>query len=180
MQPTDPTLAFWVPICSLVIAALAIVVGPFVSWRVARRQMATSLVVAQKQVIAPMRQKWIDSLRDRVAEFLSTAHWYYVAGGDQVVPLPDDEEGIEEHTSQQIQQVDRKMIFMLNQIDMMLNPKEADHIALMDALHRVHTGCFTLTGSGPQHVDIIELGNDVRGLCKVVLKREWDRLKNEA
>ncbi|MQA37840.1 hypothetical protein [Rugamonas aquatica] len=179
MQPTDPALAFWLPICSLIVAALAIVVAPFVSWQVAKRQAKTSLIVAQKQVIAPMRQKWIDSLRDRVAEFLSTAHWYYVAGGDQVIPSPDDEDKFEEHESLQIQQVDRKMVFMLNQIDMMLNPKEADHIALMDALNRVRRGCFQQNEPGRRHIFVPDLVDEARGLCKTVLKREWDRLKKE-
>lgn len=174
MQHTDPILAFWLPICSLIVAALALVVAPFVNWLVARRQMQTSLAVAQKQVIAPMRQKWIDSLRDRVAEFVSTAHWRYVSGGDQVVPLPDDDEKFEEHESMQLQHVERKLIFMLNQIELMLNSKEEDHIVLMQALRGLARSC-----SGHE-MNISEEMTHVRNSCKVVLKREWDRLKKEA
>ena len=110
MQPSDPTLAFWLPICSLIIAALAIVVAPSVSWRVARRQTETSLAVAQKQVIAPMRQKWIDLLRDRVAEIISTAHWFYVAGADDAATAPDGMDA-DDHMDEQSQKVERKLIF---------------------------------------------------------------------
>lgn len=177
MQTTDPRLAFWLPICSLVIAGLAIIVGPFVSWLIARRQVQTSLIVAQKQVIAPMRQKWIDSLRDRVAEFISTGHWYYIAGGNEVIPTPNDEDQFEQHESLQIQQVSRKMIFMLNQIEMMLNPKETDHTTLIDSLKRIEKACFS---HGEEHLLLFEFIDEAREMCQIVLKREWDRLKKEA
>jgi hypothetical protein len=77
MTIPDPLMTFWVPVCSLIVAAVAVFVGPLISLRVAKRQTETALAVAQKQVIAPMRQKWIDSLRDRVAEFVSVAAWFY-------------------------------------------------------------------------------------------------------
>lgn len=71
-----------IPILSLVVAALAVFVSPLVSWLVARRQFKntleltqrqinSSLAVANKQIIAPMRQKWINDLRDLVAELTS-------------------------------------------------------------------------------------------------------------
>ena len=45
-----------IPILSLIVAALAVFVGPFISWFVAKSQLASSLEIANKQIIAPMRQ----------------------------------------------------------------------------------------------------------------------------
>jgi predicted membrane protein len=63
----------FVSVGSMIVAALALFVGPYVSLRVARRQNETALAVAYKQVIAQMRQKWIDDLRERVSEIVSVA-----------------------------------------------------------------------------------------------------------
>jgi len=62
-----------IPILSLVVAALAVFVGPLVSWFVAKRQVGSSLALTDKQIraslgaatnkqiIAPMRQAWINA-----------------------------------------------------------------------------------------------------------------------
>jgi hypothetical protein len=172
MASPDPLLSFWVPICSLAVAALAVFVGPLVAWRVAKRQSETSLAVARKQVVAPMRQKWIDNLRDRVAEVISTAHWFYVSGMNEVADLNEDEDWSKEQN-----QVDRKLIFLLNQVELMLNPKEEDHVALVLALKGVGAAAFPLGGKAP---DISVAVSEANAICKRVLKREWERVKNES
>ena len=72
-----------IPVLSLVVAALAVFVGPLISWLVAKHQVASSLEVANKQIIAPMRQAWINSLRDLLAELTSSALHYHVAGFEE-------------------------------------------------------------------------------------------------
>src|ERR1035437_5167435 len=57
-----------VSVLSLVVAALAVFVGPIISLYIGRRQVASTLEVANKQITAPMRQAWINSLRDLLAE----------------------------------------------------------------------------------------------------------------
>src|SRR5436305_573815 len=44
-----------IPILSLSVALLAVFFGPLLAWYSACRQMSTSLAVANKQIIAPMR-----------------------------------------------------------------------------------------------------------------------------
>jgi hypothetical protein len=67
------------PIISLIVAALAVFLGPLISWAIAKRhtssfeknlllQTETSLKIANKKIIAPMRQAWINQLRDLIAE----------------------------------------------------------------------------------------------------------------
>jgi uncharacterized Tic20 family protein len=60
-----------IPILSLITAILAVFVGPLISWRITKRQIASSLKAANKQIVAPMRQAWINSLRDMIAEISS-------------------------------------------------------------------------------------------------------------
>lgn len=71
------------PVLSLVVAALAVFVVPLISWLITKRQLASLLEVANKQIIAPMRQAWINNLRDLVAELTSSALHYYVAGFEE-------------------------------------------------------------------------------------------------
>lgn len=171
MTSNDPSLVYWVPIASLIVAALAVFVGPIISWRIAKKSSDTSLHVAHKQVIAPMRQKWIDNLRDRVADIISTAHWYYVSGMDEVVSLAEDEDWERES-----QQVDRKLIFLLNQVELMLNPNEKDHIDLIAALREVVHAAHRSGSAPPSIADAVEKANTI---CKQVLKREWEVVKRE-
>ena len=75
-----------VSILSLIVAALAVVVGPMVAWAIANRQVRASLEVSNKQITAPMRQAWINKLRE-----LSVAGVLYVRpaeGGDFRPPQP--------------------------------------------------------------------------------------------
>ena len=83
------SLAAWLPFVSLVVAALAVFVGPWISARATNRQVRASLIAANKQIVAPMRQAWINSLREKVADVLSTAWWYYVSGEDPAGPDKD-------------------------------------------------------------------------------------------
>jgi hypothetical protein len=85
-------LSVWLPVLSLVIAALAVFFGPLISLRIAKRQIEASLAVTIRQTIAPMRQKWIDDLRERVAEYGSVAGWFYkVAHTDDKKDIPSNE-----------------------------------------------------------------------------------------
>ena len=53
------------------------------SFALARDQMRTSLETANKQITAPMRQAWINKLRELLAELISSAEHYYVVGFDR-------------------------------------------------------------------------------------------------
>lgn len=43
-----------IPILSLITAILAVFVGPLISWRITKRQIASSLKAANKQIVASM------------------------------------------------------------------------------------------------------------------------------
>jgi uncharacterized protein YneF (UPF0154 family) len=68
----------FIPILSLLIAAIAVFVGPAISVYIAKRQIRASSEIANeqirmtlkassKQITAPMRQAWINCLRNLLA-----------------------------------------------------------------------------------------------------------------
>jgi hypothetical protein len=120
-----------IPVRSLVVAALAVFVGPFVSWFVTKRQLTSSgvladrqlhasLSVGNKQIIAPMRQAWINTLRDLLAELTSSALHYHVAG-------------FEERTDEEY----RRLTLLEQKVAMMLNPIEDDHKQLEQLIRKL-------------------------------------------
>jgi hypothetical protein len=62
---------------SLIIAALAVFVGPLVTLRIGRKQIELSRRIASKQVVAPMRQAWINTFREKLAELTGNAFHYW-------------------------------------------------------------------------------------------------------
>jgi len=162
----------WLPILSLCVALLAVFVGPFISYIVSKHQSETSLHVANKQIIAPMRQAWIELLRNRVAEILSASLWYYVSGQDEnIISGENDEENNIES-----QKLERKLLFITSQIELMLNPNEDDHIELLKSLKKAQQVMWPYSKSSsefPEH------HKKTTELCQKVLKREWERVKNE-
>lgn len=143
----------YIPLISLVVAALAVFVGPMISLRVAERQTKSSLEVANKQITAPMRQAWINNLRDLLAELTSSALDYFNSGKDEM----SDE-------------AYRWLTLLEHKVQLMLNPDEEDHKLLEQ-----------LIGKLLKAIDSHVKGQDdcmaVIDLSRKVLKREWDRVK---
>jgi hypothetical protein len=106
----------WISLISTCIALVAVIVGPIVSWRIAKRQ-----------VVSPTRQQWINDLRSRIADLMSASHHFFVAwpGGD----LPEGEE--------MEAKAHRKMLFLYREIELMLNPNEKDHQVLLELLQKI-------------------------------------------
>lgn len=151
---------------SLVVAALAVFVGPAISAAVARRQVRASLLVANKQIVAPMRQAWINSLRQKVAEALSTAWWYDTSNQD---PSGPDREGLAGA------RVEQKLRFLIQEIELMLNLEEEDHRLLLAQLRRI-SDAFYRSSDRPSVPAAVEAAS---ATCRRVLKREWNRVKEE-
>lgn len=146
-----------VSILSLIVAALAVFVGPIVSWFLARRERASDLEVANKQIVAPMRQAWINELRELLAEFTSSALHYYAAG-------------FEDRTDEEY----RRLTLLEHKIVMMLNPAEDDHKRLEGLMRELVSAirCDSKSeGKFPSlHCAVMELS-------RKVFKREWNRVK---
>lgn len=150
-----------VSILSLVVAALAVFIGPMISLWICRRELDASMAIANKSLTAPMRQAWINSLRDLVAELSSGL--FHLSFADD--PNKSDEDL-------------RTLVLVQNKILLMLNSREADHQQLeklisgaLDALHA------TLGSGNDRPTELSMRLVEIRELSRTILKREWDRVK---
>ena len=158
-----------IPLLSLVVAALAVFVGPVISWLVTKQQLLSaaelsatqvraSLDAANKQIVAPMRQAWINNLRDMLAELLANSLHYYLLG-------------YEDRTEQEYQRIG----LLEERVKLMLNPMEDDHIRLQKLVRKLVGGIQP----SPQTVDeFVATYEKLTDLSRVILKREWDRVKD--
>jgi len=62
----------FIPIISLIIAVLSVFVGPFISSR-----------IANKSLLVPIHQKWVNEFRDIISELSAKALHYYVSGFEE-------------------------------------------------------------------------------------------------
>jgi len=158
---TIEQLKNWLPLLSLIVAALAVLIGPYISWKVAKRQSETSVRITNKQIIAPMRQAWINSLRDLVAELLGKCAHYWAAG------FEEREDAEYRHITE-----------MVHRLELFINPREEDHSQLIEEVRQMN---FALsTGSSKETEEKFwEAHRKVRHVAQTILKREWGRVKDE-
>lgn len=157
-----------IPTLSLIVAALAVFVGPIISWSIAKRQISaasllardqirSSLEASNKQIIAPMRQAWINNLRDVLSELTSSSLHYYVSG-------------FEDRAEKEYQRV----TLLESKVKLMLNAKEDDHQRLEVLIRKMVAAIQYEKGKKDEFPD---LHTEVVALSRIILKREWDRVK---
>lgn len=149
-----------IPILSLITAILAVIFGPIISWKIARREIASSLKSANKQIVAPMRQAWINSLRDLIAEISSSALHY------------DRTWLFKNRTDAEF----KRLTELEGKISLMLNFKEDDHKKLYDLIRDMLKSLNHEKG-GKNTFDVIY--PEVLALTREILKREWNRVKED-
>lgn len=157
-MPAQPNSQL-IPVLSLAIALLAVFVGPFVSWLITRRQLESAQRLANKQIVAPMRQAWINQLRKLVAELSSSANHYFVAG-------------FEHRTDAEY----KRLTELQQEIILMVNPTEEAHRQLLQAI-----GCMLEAldrGKGQDRHFVTEV-EKITNLAQRIFKEEWNRVKSE-
>jgi hypothetical protein len=141
------TLAFLTAAGAVMVSLLTAIVAPMVAVYVARRQIRATVISAN-------RQKWIDNLRDALAEFISV---YLVAF----------------HTrKQEDSDISTKIYNLQNKILLLTNPNETDHVKLYQIIQ-------TMVNSSPNDpkVDTWQLQSELVDVARRVLKTEWIRVK---
>lgn len=133
-----------IPVLSLVIAVLAVIVGPFVSWRIAKRQ-----------IVAPMRQAWINDLRKNLARLLGSASFYSAAGVDGGDPAEY-----------------RQLSIVQQEIELTINPKESEHQLLV-----IQIAQMMKSVSQNDNKQFIGLRRTVVETAQKIFKTEWNRVK---
>jgi hypothetical protein len=155
-------------VVSLVSASTALVasiVGPIVTLTVARRQYNAT-------VISASRQKWIETLRDTLAELIALLRaasvvkskwkdkWDRGRG-----PLDADPAMLEKF---------EHIVLSQSKIDLLINPTDADHQLLYETIETA------ISRLGSEESLEAETQSDVQTITRVgqaILRREWQRVK---
>ena len=153
------TIAF-VTACTALISA---VVGPAVSYVVARRQIRAS-------VISNNRERWTEALRDSVAEYvallMSGATIKQTIGRDTLKALGAD------HA---LLQVYERTVLVKNKIMLMTNPNDDRYSELCNLIEGTYQ---TLISDDPQVLEKMHSGSEaITRAGREVLKAEWIRVK---
>ena len=158
-----------ISVLSLLVAALAVFVGPIITWLVTKQQLRSAAVLsatqvrasldaANKQIVAPMRQAWINNLRDMLAELLANSLHYYLLS-------------FEIRTEEEYQRIG----LLEERVKLMLNPSEDDHIRLQKLVRKLVGG---INPSPKSDDEFIKTHQELTELSRTILKREWDRVKD--
>lgn len=158
-------------ILSLCIALLAVIVSPLVSWLVSKRQFETSLHISNKQVMAPIKKEWVESLQNYVAELLSTSLWFYVSEEDLSQNSSDTEEY--EDASER---VEKKLLLIMSQIELMLDPTNDHHNNLLKSLKATY---YSMWHGNEEFLKFPDYHKESVKICQTVIKDELLRIQSE-
>ncbi len=142
----------WISILSLIIAALAVLFGPLIQLYIAKAQIRASVLSAN-------RQRWIDQLRQHVAEFITVAS---ELNTNSKLHLHDDATTL---------QKTREMHLCKSTIKLMLNPTKEDHQRLIQLLNDATDGITKSIDEDRTDIPAIV------ALTQAIQKKEWERVK---
>jgi hypothetical protein len=149
-----------IPMISLAIAGLAVFFSPLISMRIASKQQETSLKVSNKQIIAPIRQNWINELRHTLADLNGKCAHYWAAGYEE----REDEEY-------------RYITEQIAKLELYINPNEREHVALLEHVKNMTNA---IEGGSPERDKEFWLAHEASvKQSQLILKKEWERVKNE-
>jgi hypothetical protein len=158
----DPLI---VTLVSALTALVASIAGPLAMLRVSRRQFDAT-------VLSTSRQKWIDTLRDLLADLMSQLAGLSVLKGRWTGEW-DRGHGLIEADPSLLAKVER-LVLVRWKIRLMLNLNEADHQGL-DRL--VGAAVQRLREEAPGKTDIDADIESISQQARGILKREWERVK---
>lgn len=144
-----------VAVGSLGVAFLALFVAPIVNARISRRQ-----------VIAPMRQAWINTLRDEIAEFVSVVSIERM----HICPSDDDEESFKREAHREDRSRYERLKLIAAGVELHINPKEEDHRNLVVKINKIVDAYHDNHDTRDDLQSLVELSQKV-------LKNEWEVTK---
>ncbi len=148
-------------IAAPVIALVAVIVGPLIQLRIAKRQIRSTTISAN-------RQAWINRLRDDLATM-----WAYAANV-RVVRASFTNDPI---VSAKAQEQAREAYVLLNRIRLSVNTSEGDHRDLVQIVERLWNIADTVTPNSPNSEAWGQAVKDLMTTAPRILKSEWVRVK---
>jgi hypothetical protein len=109
----------YIPLISLIIAVLAVFIGPIIQIIIAKAQIHASIISAN-------RQRWIDNFRDMTAEFVTAVPELIVLqGSDTIGKLVSDIDAEQKFMTIQL---------IRSKIELMLNSRDEKHKSLLSLM----------------------------------------------
>jgi hypothetical protein len=146
-------------------ALVASIVGPIITLTVARRQFNAT-------VISASRQKWIETLRDTLAELIALLRAALVVKAKWKDkwdrgrgPLNADPAMLEKF---------EHIVLSQSKIDLLVNPTDADHQLLYET---IETAISRLGAEASLEAETQRDIQTVTRLGQAILRREWQRVK---
>lgn len=178
-----------------IVALVALFLGPWMQWRIAKRQVQMQADIANLQIetqsriatrqiadnISTKRQNWIDELRKDAAEFLT------VVGRIQELKRPHSEqliamtEIVGDYKERLAAEMRAKELG--TRIKLRLNPNEAEHNRLVELIADLASKGYILNRkySPEEEVETSRIfnaaSNAVISHLQTILKHEWERVK---
>lgn len=146
----------YLPVISATTALLAVVVGPWIAYKVAILQIRST-------VISTNRQAWIDSLREDVAEFANIV--CVIGYHGQMTSVEDG------HA--RIARIERASYYY-QKICLRLNPMESSHLEFSRLLESLTSLALKSDGAECQLAEAVA---EVHSKAREILKNEWERVK---
>jgi len=164
-MPADTMDAFLIGLVSACTALVASIVGPIVTLTVAKRQFNATVLSAN-------RQKWIESLRDTLAELLALLVAAIVVKSNWRDKW-ERGRGVLRADPALLEKVEH-LVLAQSKIRLLLNPTEEDHQRLDQAIDTA------LKRLQAEELTDLETEADIQNITKLaqsILKREWQRVK---
>jgi hypothetical protein len=206
MTPTDICHAFWIAVPGMtvdnfnklvlaLVALVALFLGPWMQWRIAKRQVQMQADIATLQIetqsriatrqiadnISTKRQSWIDELRKDAAEFLTVVGRIQELKRprvEQLMAMTEPHEDFKERLASEMRAKE-----LGTRIRLRLNPNEAEHNRLAELITEMASKGYELnhkyTAADEAEVARIfnEASNAVVAHLQTILKHEWERVK---
>ena len=206
MTPTDAWHAFWTSVSSMtvddfnklvlaVVALVALFFGPWMQWRIARKQVQMQADIAKLQIetqsriatrqiadnISSKRQNWIDELRKDAAEFLTVVGRIQELKRprvEQMIAMTEIAEDFKERLAAEMRAKE-----LGTRIRLRLNPNEGEHNRLMRLIGDMASKGYQLnrqyspTDEEQAARSFNDASNAVVEHLQTILKYEWERVK---
>ena len=158
----DPLALSFISACT---ALAASIIGPIVTLRVARRQFNAT-------VLSTNRQKWIETLRDMVAELMSLLVSSLIVRSAWKSKWDKGHGPLREDTAL-LNKLER-IVLTQSKIRLLLNPTDVDHQQLDRA---INTAIKRLQDEESLDSDTEADIETITTLAQAILRREWQRVK---
>lgn len=148
-------------IISSLTALAAVIVGPLIQLRVAKRQIRSTTISAN-------RQAWINTLRDNLATIRA-----YSSDVRELRAAPTNDPSM----TAKIQEEARQAKILLAKVALSLNPTEEDHQELLRTVERLWNISNSVVPDNPKGEAWEQAVQDLMTVANRILKTEWIRVK---